>query len=281
MRYAQNDRTGCGHEEHMDNLFTAVFLSIVEGLTEFLPVSSSGHLILVGELLKFSGEKAATFEVVIQLGAIMAVVVLYWKRFWGLVRPQPYVRFAGMRGILLLLLTSLPASVLGLLLHSVIKNYLFRPATVLIALVVGAVMMIIVERRKFKPSCITLDDMSPRLALGIGCFQCLALWPGFSRSAATIMGGMLLGARRPLAAEYSFIAAVPIMIAATGYDLLKSWHLFNAADVPFFAVGMIGSFVAALLAVKLFIALVGRLTLVPFAVYRLLIAPFVYYFMVY
>ncbi|MFT3957618.1 MAG: undecaprenyl-diphosphate phosphatase, partial [Desulfovibrio sp.] len=180
----------------MDNLFTAVILSIVEGLTEFLPVSSSGHLILVGDLLNFMGEKAATFEVVIQLGAIMAVVVLYWKRFWGLVRPQPYVRFAGMRGIMLLILTSLPASVLGLLLHSTIKTYLFRPLTVLIALVVGAVMMIVVERRKFKPSYITLDDMTPKLALGIGCFQCLALWPGFSRSASTIMGGMLLGGKR-------------------------------------------------------------------------------------
>ena len=264
----------------MDNLFTALILSIVEGLTEFLPVSSSGHLILVGDLLNFSGERAATFEVVIQLGAIMAVVVLYWKRFWGLVRPEPYVRFAGARGIMLLILTSLPASVLGLLLHSTIKTYLFRPVTVLGALVVGAVVMIFVERRKFKPSYITLDDMTPRLALGIGCFQCLALWPGFSRSASTIMGAMLLGSKRSLAAEYSFIAAVPIMIAATGYDMLKSWHLFSAADIPFFAVGMIGSFLAALLAVKVFIALMGRLTLVPFAIYRLLIAPFIYYFMV-
>mgnify|MGYP000394010886 FL=1 len=121
----------------MDNLLTALILSIVEGLTEFLPVSSSGHLILVGDLLNFVGERAATFEVVIQLGAIMAVVVLYWKRFWGLVQPQPYVRFAGMRGIWLLVLTSLPACVMGLLFHSLIKEYLFRPSTVLIALVVG------------------------------------------------------------------------------------------------------------------------------------------------
>ncbi len=261
----------------MENMFNALILSVVEGLTEFLPVSSSGHLILAGELLKFSGAKAATFDVVIQLGAILAVVVLYWKRFWGLVRPRPYVRFAGTRGIMLLLLTSLPACVLGLLLHSFIKNYLFRPVTVLVALVVGAILMILVERHKFRPTYISLDDITPRLALGIGCFQCLALWPGFSRSAATIMGGMLLGARRSLAAEYSFIAAVPIMIAATGYDMLKNWHLFSMADVPFFTVGMVGSFIAALLAVKLFIALVGRLTLVPFAVYRLLLAPFVYF----
>ncbi|WP_297828780.1 undecaprenyl-diphosphate phosphatase [uncultured Desulfovibrio sp.] len=264
----------------MDNLLTALILSIVEGLTEFLPVSSSGHLILVGELLNFVGERAATFEVVIQLGAIMAVVVLSWTRFWGLVRPRPYVRFAGMRGIWLLFLTSLPASVMGLLFHSMIKEYLFRPATVLVALVAGAVCMILVERRKRRPTCISLDDMTPRLALGIGCFQCLALWPGFSRSASTIMGGMLLGAKRSLATEYSFIAAVPIMVAATGFDMLKSLSLFSVADIPFFAVGILGSFISALLAVKVFVALVGRMTLAPFAVYRLLIAPFIYYFMV-
>lgn len=264
----------------MDNLLTAVILDIVEGLTEFLPVSSSGHLILVGDLLHFTGEKAATFEVVIQLGAILAVVVLYWPRFWGLVRPNPAQRFSGLRGLWLLALTSLPACVAGLLLHSVIKRCLFQPATVLAALVVGALCMIAVERRRHTPVYTGLDELTPRLAFGIGCFQCLALWPGFSRSAATIMGGMLLGASRPLAAEYSFIAAVPIMVAATGYDLLKNFSLFTAADVPFFAVGMIGAFVSALLAVKVFVALVGRMTLVPFAVYRLALAPFVYYFMV-
>ncbi len=264
----------------MDNLVTAFILSIVEGLTEYLPVSSSGHLILAGHLLNFTGNKADTFEVVIQLGAILAVVVLYRKRFIGLVRPQPYVRFAGMRGICLLLLTSLPACVLGLLLHAHIKQYLFRPSTVLIALVVGALCMIFAEHRNRKPTCITLDDMTPHLALGIGCFQCLALWPGFSRSAATIMGGMLLGAKRPLAAEYSFIAAVPVMVAATGYDMLKNFAQFSAADIPFFLIGIGGSFVSALLAVKIFISLTQRLSLTPFAIYRLVLAPFVYYFMV-
>lgn len=264
----------------MENWITAVILSIVEGLTEFLPVSSSGHLILVGELLGYVGEKAATFEVVIQLGAIMAVVVLYWERFWGLVRPQPYARFAGIRGISLLALTSLPACVVGLLAHSAIKQYLFNPTSVLMALAVGAVCMILVEKRKMRPTYITLDDITPKTALGIGLFQCLAMWPGFSRSAATIMGGMLLGTRRSLAAEYSFIAAVPIMIAATGYDLMKSWHLFSAADIPFFAIGIIGSFISALAAVKVFVALVGRMTLIPFAIYRLALAPLVYYFMV-
>ena len=264
----------------MENALTAVILSIIEGLTEFLPVSSSGHLILAGELLGYVGEKAATFEVVIQLGAILAVVVLYWGRFWGLLRPQPYARFSGMRGIMLLMLTSLPACVLGLIAHGWIKRFLFNPATVAGALTVGALCMILIERRRFRPTCVSLDDLTPRMALGIGCFQCLALWPGFSRSAATIMGGMILGARRSLVAEYSFIAAVPIMVAATAYDLLKSWSLFTAADIPFFAIGMIGSFLSALAAVKVFVALVGRITLIPFAVYRLFLAPLVYWFMV-
>ena len=263
----------------MDSYLTAVILSIVEGLTEFLPVSSSGHLILVGDMLGFSGEKSATFQVLIQLGAIMAVVVLYRGRFLGLLKPTPGVPFSGSRGMGLLLLTSLPACILGLLLHSVIKS-LFTPFSVLCALAAGGIIMIAVEKRPHTPRYASLDEITPRLALGIGCFQCLALWPGFSRSASTIMGGMLLGAKRSLAAEYSFIAAVPIMIAATGYDLLKSWHLLSAADIPFFAIGLVGSFLSALAAIKIFIALVSRMTLIPFAVYRLLLAPLVYFFMV-
>ena len=263
----------------MDSYLTAVILSIVEGLTEFLPVSSSGHLILVGDMLGFSGEKSATFQVLIQLGAIMAVVVLYRGRSLGLLKSTPRVPFSGSRGMGLLLLTSLPACILGLLLHSVIKS-LFTPFSVLCALAAGGIIMIAVEKRPHTPRYASLDEITPRLALGIGCFQCLALWPGFSRSASTIMGGMLLGAKRSLAAEYSFIAAVPIMIAATGYDLLKSWHLLSAADIPFFAIGLVGSFLSALAAIKIFIALVSRMTLIPFAVYRLLLAPLVYFFMV-
>ncbi len=273
----------------MEQWYIAIILSIVEGLTEFLPVSSTGHLIIAGDMLNFTGEKAATFQVMIQLGAIMAVVVLYWPRFWGLLVPpkvdyplgqEKTQRFAGLRGIYLLILTCIPACVLGLLLHSYIKAYLFTPTTVLMALVVGALFMIIVERR---PSSVvrqtTLDELTPREAFGIGCFQCLALWPGFSRSASTIMGGMLLGASRQLAAEYSFIAAVPIMVAATGYDLLKSWDILSSADVPFFALGIVGSFIAALFAIKGFVSLLSRCTLVPFAVYRLIMAPLVWYIM--
>ncbi|NDV28811.1 undecaprenyl-diphosphate phosphatase [Desulfovibrio sp. JC010] len=262
----------------MTSLFTAAILGIVEGLTEFLPVSSTGHLIITGHLLGFTGEKAASFEVAIQLGAILAVVVLYWSRFWGLIVPNPTQKFSGIRGLYLLFLTSLPASVLGLLAHDFIKQHLFNPYTVAWALGVGAIMILIVEKKDIRPNCYSLDEVTPKLALGIGCFQCLALWPGFSRSAATIMGGMLLGAKRQIAAEYSFIAAVPIMFAATGYDMLKSYKLFTMADIPFLAVGFVVSFLSAWAAVKVFIYLLGKLTLRPFAYYRLAIAPLVLFF---
>lgn len=264
----------------MDSILTAVLLGIIEGLTEFLPVSSTGHLIVAGHLMDFTGAKAATFEVVIQLGAILAVVVLYWDKFLGLLKTDPDHAFSGFRGLWMLFLTSLPASIVGLLLHGYIKQYLFGPLTVAWALAFGSIAIFYVEGRRFTQTPkIGLDQMTPRLAFGIGCFQCLALWPGFSRSAATILGGMILGAHRKLAAEYSFIAAVPIMIAATGYDLLKSYSLFAAEDIPFMAVGVLVSFVSAWAAVKVFIGLVSRMTFRPFAVYRIIVAAAVILFL--
>ncbi|SIN75599.1 undecaprenyl-diphosphate phosphatase [Halodesulfovibrio marinisediminis] len=267
----------------MTELFSATILGIIEGLTEFLPVSSSGHLIITGHLLDYTGPKAAVFEVFIQLGAILAVVVLYLNRFLGLLKNTPEIPFSGIRGLWMLFLTSLPASILGLLLSGYIKTYLFNPITVSFALAVGAIFILWVEKyapdnKNSETTYQSLDDMTPKLALGIGCFQCLALWPGFSRSASTIMGGMLLGTRRTLAAEYSFLAAVPIMFAATGYDVLKNYQLFTTADLPFFTVGFVVSFISALIAVKTFITLVGKMTFKPFAWYRLIIAPLVYLF---
>lgn len=263
----------------MNDIFSAVLLGIIEGLTEFLPVSSTGHLIIAGHLLDITGPKAATFEVVIQLGAILAVVVLYKERFWGLLFPKKTVRFSGIYGLWLLFLTSLPASLLGLAVHGFIKEKLFSPATVAWALIAGALLILGVERRSPAPRCHTLDEMTPKLAIGIGLFQCLALWPGFSRSGATIMGGMLLGTSRSLAAEYSFIAAVPIMVAATGYDLLKSASLFSTNDLLFLGVGFVVSFFAAWLAVLCFIGLVRRISFRPFAWYRLFLAPLVLWFL--
>lgn len=266
----------------MDSWFSLAFiLGAVQGLTEFLPISSTGHLIITGHLLNFTGAKASTFDVAIQLGSILAVVVLYWKRFWGLLFPPTSTGFAGIRGICLLIVTSLPASILGLLLHSVIKQ-LFTPANVMLSLTTGAIMMLIVEEwsKRYRPICWNLDKITPKMALAIGCCQCMALWPGFSRSASTIMGGMIFGIQRSTAAEYSFIAAVPIMFAATGYDVLKSWSFFTVDDLPLFSTGMLFAFLFACLAIRTFITLLSRITLRPFAIYRLILAIAVYYFLV-
>ena len=193
----------------MDWFSTGLIMGAVQGLTEFLPVSSSGHLVIAGDLLGFTGPKASTFEVAIQLGSIFAVLMVYWDRFMGLLlpgrvqtsAPKP---FAGLRGIWLLFLTTLPPSVLGLLLHSYIKQ-LFTPFSVSLSLAVGGLLMLFVESycAKRPPKYSSIDEVTPKLALGIGLCQCMALWPGFSRSGSTIMGGMLLGEKRALAAEYS------------------------------------------------------------------------------
>jgi undecaprenyl-diphosphatase len=268
----------------MGDLWIAVVLGIVEGLTEFLPVSSTGHLIVVGDLLNFNGDKAKCFEIIIQLGAILAVVCLYWHRFIGLI-PFRGLKFddtqglSGARGLALLFLTSIPAATLGLLAHKAIKAYLFSPVTVAWALGVGGIAMLLAERYKPESNVRALDGISYRQALLVGCFQCFALWPGMSRSASTIIGGLFVGLDRRTATEYSFLAAVPIMIAATCFDLLKNWSLFQASDFTFIAIGFVVSFVSAAAAVKGFIALVQRWSLAPYAWYRIAIAPIIYFVM--
>lgn len=268
----------------MSDLWTAAILGVVEGLTEFLPVSSTGHLIVAGNLLNFTGEKAASFEVFIQLGAILAVVALFWRRFIGLIPWAGTERnndtgFQGMRGLALLALTTLPGLVAGFLGHRMIKEYLFSPMTVAWALAIGAVGILLAERLK-PPSLVKeIDALTYRQALAVGCFQCLALWPGMSRAAATIIGGMFSGLDRRSAAEYSFLAAVPIMVAATSYDLYKEWNFLQLSDFTFFAVGFVISFLAALAAVKTFISLVQTWSLAPFAWYRIAIAPIIFLIM--
>jgi undecaprenyl-diphosphatase len=270
----------------MGEAWIAVILGIVEGLTEFLPVSSTGHLIVAGNLVGFSGPKASCFEVFIQLGAILAVVVLYWRRFIGLIpthglKPANYEGFGGMRGVGLLFCTTLPALVAGYLAHGAIKQYLFGPVTVAWALGVGGIVILLAEHLKPEPTAEDPDDLTYTQALVIGLIQCVSLWPGVSRAAATIIGGLFMGLTRKAAAEYSFLAAVPVMIAATLYDLLKTWHLLSIEDAMFFAIGFVVSFIAAIIAVESFIRLVQRWTLAPFAYYRIIIAPLVYVYWVY
>ncbi len=263
--------------------FIALIFGFVEGITEFLPVSSTGHLILTNHLLGFGSEGTVEgFEVVIQIGAMFAVLWLYFERFWGLLFPakENPPKFSGFYGLYLLFLTSLPASLLGLILHKYIKM-LFSVQSVLFFLVVGAFFMLIAEHFQEKKSKNTkqiesIDELTPRLALGIGLFQILALCPGFSRSASTIMGGMFLNLSRKTAAEYSFFAAVPIIVAASAYDFLKSFEALTTVDIAFLGYGILFSFIFAVLAIKLFISFVSKYSFRVFAYYRILVAIVLY-----
>ncbi|MBI4595921.1 MAG: undecaprenyl-diphosphate phosphatase [Candidatus Tectomicrobia bacterium] len=267
----------------MEQIWTAIILGIVEGLTEFIPVSSTGHLIWVGHLLRFTGEKADSFEIFIQLGAILAVAILYRQRFWALLPLRSTHTdgissgFSHWKGCWLLVLTTTPALLAGYLTHRFIKTYLFSTTTVALALVLGGIGILLAEKYRPVSQVKGLDAITGKLALTVGLFQCLALWPGTSRSAATIIGGVLCGLDRKTAAEYSFVCAVPIMLAATLYDLLKTWRLLQRSDLLLFAVGFIVSFLVAWLAVKSFLRLLQACSLRPFAWYRMAISPLIFW----
>ena len=256
----------------------AVIIGTIEGITEFLPISSTGHMIVAGELLGFTGPRAETFMIFIQLGAILAIVWLYWERFQGLLLglkkrsdDTNSTSFQGWRGITSLGVASLPVLIAGFLLHSTIKTHLFSNTTVAIALLLGGIVMIAVERFKLTARVTSLDSLSYKDAFLVGCTQCFALWPGMSRSGSTIVGGMLLGLERRVAAEFSFLVAVPVMCAAVAYDLLKSMDVLELSDIPFFGVGFVVSFVVAILAVKGFMELLKSWTLESFGIYRILV----------
>lgn len=258
------------------SLAKSAVMGLVEGLTEFVPVSSTGHLILAGRALRLDERFAATFEIFIQLGAVLAVVAAYRGRFASLFR-RGGPGFAGVRGLGLLLLTSLPALVLGGLLRGVIKEKLFAPCFVAAGLAAGGVWVLLAERFMPKAAKDSLDGVTWRDALWIGVFQCLSLWPGMSRSLSTILGGMIVGLERRTATEYSFFAAVPFMIAATTFDLLASLPSLEAGFAPAFAVGVLVSFASAWLAVRFLIRFVSRHTLMPFGWYRLALAVVVWW----
>jgi len=252
-------------------LLDALILGVVEGLTEFLPVSSTGHLIIVSDLLGLNDEKSKVFDIVIQLGAILAVCWEFRARFMqafsGLARDPVQQRFA-----MNLFVAFLPAAIVGLALQSQIKAYLFNPVSVAVALVVGAIVIFAVERWYAKhgaPRVTNVDDMTWKDALKVGLAQCFSLIPGTSRSGATIMGGMIFGLSRQVATEFSFFLAVPIMFAASGYQLVKYRALLSASDLGPFAVGFAVSFVAALLAVKGLIRYVAHHDFKAFAWYRI------------
>jgi undecaprenyl-diphosphatase len=246
----------------------ALILGFVEGITEFLPISSTGHLILAGQLLGFNGEKAKVFMIAIQLAAILAVVWEYRVRL-GHVATTLHTEPASRRLAINLMAGFLPAAVLGLLFYKEIKAYLFNPIVVASALVIGGLLILWAERRKHVISTETVEELNWRRALAVGFAQALAMIPGTSRSGATIIGGLFLGLSRKAAAEFSFFLAIPTMFAATAYDLYKNWQLFDVHDVPLFVVGGVAAFVSALIAVRTLIKFVSRHDYTLFAWYRI------------
>ena len=265
----------------MELLAVAIFLGIVEGLTEFIPVSSTGHLIIAGHLLGFTGDKASSFEVAIQLGAVLSVVFLYWRTYVALMpigsqAPVHRSNLEGWSGIWRIGAATLPALVVGYAGRHVIKEKLFTPQAVTLALAVGGLAILLAERVVKGRRARTLEAITLPQALGVGLFQVLALWPGTSRAAATIVGAMVLGLDRKSAAEFSFLIAVPIMFAATGYEMVRMRELFALQDAIRFGVGFIVSFFVALLAVRGFLRYLERGRLTPFAWYRIVAAPVFY-----
>ena len=255
----------------MDLLIVYLLLGAIEGLTEFLPVSSTGHLILAGELLGFNDPGSVTFKIAIQLGAILAVLVAYWRRFLdvglGLIaRDRGAVAFT--RNILI---GFLPAMVVGAIAYDAIRTLIQTPMVVAVALVVGGVLILMIERMMKRVRVASVEAMPLRTAVAIGAVQCLAMIPGVSRSGATIMGALMMGVERRTAAEFSFFLAVPTMAGATAFALYKDRALLSLDDLAGIAIGFTVAFLVALAVVKAFVAIVARHGFAPFAWYRIII----------
>lgn len=268
-------------------IFVGIILGMVEGLTEFAPVSSTGHMILVDDILFktkeiFSEPVANTFKVCIQLGSILAVVIVFKDRILDLLGLKRKGSEEGEKKDRLTLgqifVGLLPAAVLGFLFEDLIDEHLFGMSTVLVGLVAGAILMIVADWfRPTRPRVETLDQISYKDAFLVGLFQCIALWPGFSRSGSTISGGVLIGLSHRTASDFTFIMAVPIMAGASSLSLIKNWEYFTADALPFFIAGFISAFLFALLSIRYFLKLINKIKLVPFAVYRIVLALIIYF----
>lgn len=254
----------------VDMEFTALMLGVLEGLTEFIPVSSTGHLILAVDLLGFQGPPGKVFEIFIQLGAICAVLFAYRRRVWKIATRLWFER-SEQQFVRNVLLAFLPAMVIGFFARDFIKAALFNPTTVSVALVVGGVAMLIIEKKKPEATVLSPESMGWQTALKIGLFQCVAMMPGVSRSGATIMGALLCRVERTVAAEFSFFLAIPTMIAATGYDLYKTRDALTVDDATLLAIGFLAAFATALLVVRGLIAFVSKRGFAPFAWYRIVL----------
>lgn len=243
-------------------VFEAIIIAIVEGITEFLPVSSTGHMIITSSLLGIHTDPfTKTFEIAVQLGAILAVVVLYWKKFFDFSRWQFYIK---------LIVAVIPALALGFLFSDQIDNLLESPLTVAISLLVGGIILVFIDKLFTTPSVDREEEISFPRAFVIGLWQCLAMIPGVSRSAASIIGGMQQKLTRRLAAEFSFFLAVPTMMAATGYKLLKEYKNIHAEQVKLLAIGNVVAFIVAILAIKFFIGFLQKHGFRVFGIYRII-----------
>jgi undecaprenyl-diphosphatase len=262
------------------DLIKALILGFVEGMTEFAPVSSTGHLIIVDDMWlkteEFLGKyPAITFKIVIQLGSILAVVVVFWKRLFSLVGLYKIdgKKMNSRFNLGHVIIGMLPAVILGFAFKDLIDDYLFGVKTVIFALVAGAILMIVAD--KFgpkKPKVQTLDQITYKQAFTVGLVQCLSLWPGFSRSGATISGGVLFGMNHRTAADFTFIMAVPIMMGASLVSILKNWQYLSMDYLTFYIVGFVSAFVFALISIRFFLSLISRVKLMPFAIYRIILA---------
>lgn len=250
-------------------LVKAAIMGVVEGLTEFLPISSTGHLILAGALLGFEGEKAKVFDIAIQTGAIFAVILVYWQKIRSTLVELPSSTQAR-RFVLNVFIGFLPAVVLALAFGKLIQAHLFTPLVVATTFILGGFVILWAERRPTTSIRVhSVDDMTAMDALKVGLAQCLAMVPGTSRSGATIIGGMLLGLSRKAATDFSFFLAMPTLVGAGVYSLYKQRHLLSMADIPLFAVGLVFSFLSAWLCVRWLLRYISSNSFVPFAWYRI------------
>ncbi|MER9352491.1 undecaprenyl-diphosphate phosphatase [Mesorhizobium sp. M0187] len=235
----------------------ALLLGLLEGLTEFIPVSSTGHILLAGHFLGFHSTGKA-FEILIQLGAILAILSVYFRRLWHMLLDLPYDRLTR-HFVLGILIAFLPAAIIGALAHDFIKTVLFEsPRLICIMLIIGGVVLLVVDRMKLQPVYRDVERFPTRLYLQIGLFQCLSLIPGTSRSGSTIVGALLLGVDKRAAAEFSFFLAIPTMVGAFAFDLFKNRNVLSSADLPIIAIGFIAAFLTALIVVRFLLDYVSR-----------------------
>ncbi|MBZ9688871.1 undecaprenyl-diphosphate phosphatase [Clostridium estertheticum] len=250
----------------------AIIIAIVEGVTEFIPISSTGHMIIVGNMINFKGAFANSFEVVIQLGAILAIIVLYWNKIWSSVVEFFKAKPSGIKFWTNIIVAFLPAAVFGFLLKDKIEEYLFNPGTVALALVVGGILMIIIENKfRHLDKTKSIEKITIKQSFKIGLFQCFALWPGMSRSASTIMGGWICGVSTVAATEFSFFLAIPTMVGATALTLFKSGMNFSSGEIITLVIGFVTAFLVALIVVEKFVSYLKKKPMKVFAIYRIIV----------